>query len=106
MPALATKPRPGMEHRLYRRYPARVLLKLFVQDRLLAVVPSQEISSAGVCLTNTGLDLHPYQEVVVDFIGLNTPLNTRALVIHRSAEKIGLMFASLMPLNKILQHSS
>ena len=95
-----------MEHRLHKRYPITLVVKLVVLGQAVAVAQADDICSEGMRIQNPGIDINTGQKVIIDFIkpGHPRPISycAAAQVIHSNNQSIGLKFDSDLPTQSIL----
>lgn len=91
-----------MEHRTFERRAISVPLRLSVRDETVIITRSLEISPVGACIPDPGIGLKSNQVVTVNVYGALNNHFTRALVIHKSTGRIGLMFADILPLQRLM----
>ena len=93
-----------MEHRRYVRQNLSLVVELFVDDALLAVTHTKDVSRAGACVVNNGLVVRENQILMARFPNTKELKGqpVRSMVIHASDEHIGLMFGRDFPLDKVV----
>ena len=102
-----------MEHRLHKRYPIKLMVRLVVIGQAVVVARADDICTEGMSIKNPGIAINAGQKIVVDFFkpGHPRPVSycASAQVIHSSRQAIGLKFDSDLPTRAILdeqQHAS
>lgn len=85
-----------MEHRVHKRKPIKLMVKLVIGGRVGCISRTLEISSGGACVVNTGINLKKWETINVDFVkrGSSGQVNCciPAKVVYCSPTRIGLMF--------------
>ncbi len=99
-----------MEHRIHRREPVDLMVKLINRGSVVAIVRAIDISSGGMRVETPGLKLNSGEGVAVDFCLSGYPRGPRcclnAMVIHSGVEATGLMMSSQTSLRDVLSESS
>ena len=99
-----------MEHRIHRREPVDLMVKLINRGRVVAIVRAVDISPGGMRIETPGLMLNSGEGVAVDFCMPGYPRGPRcclnAMVIHSGVEETGLMMSSQTSLRGVVSDSS
>jgi hypothetical protein len=95
-----------MEHRLHRRDPVDLMVRLVNAGQVVATVRAVDMSLGGLGIESPEMTLNSGQSVGVDLCRSGYPRGVNcyknALVIHAGVKVTGLMFTSESPLRTIL----
>lgn len=87
-----------MEHRLHRREPVDLMVKLVNRGRVIATVRAIDMSPGGVGIETSSVPLQSGEGVAIDLCKPGHPRGVScslgAMVIHIGPKTTGLMFSS------------
>lgn len=102
--------RQAMEHRLNRREPVNLMVRLVNGGQVVATVRAVDMSPGGLGIESPELPLHSGQCVGVDFCKPGYPRGIScyltAMVIHTTPKLTGLMFTDEGPLQAMVNGQS
>jgi len=95
-----------MEHRLQKRYPITLEVRLVMFGQMVAIAHADDICSQGISVRNPGIELHSGDQIAVDFVKVGHPRPVSycasAKVVHSNSKTIGLLFDSGLPTGAII----
>ncbi len=90
-----------MEHRLHKRYPITLVVRLVMLEQMVIIAHADEICSEGLRIQNPGIKLNAGEKITVDFVKPGHPRPIRycasARVVYANAKAIGLKFDHDLP---------
>jgi len=90
-----------MEHRLHKRYPITLMVRLFILGQMITIAQADDICSEGIRIKNPGMKLNAGEKITVDFEkpGHPRPISycASARVVYSNSKVIGLKFDNNLP---------